>query len=96
MYPSAAGESIVLDVEAELLADKIVDAKNRITAAEKDRSDAEKDLKTMLKTAPKGIAGKYEISWPMRNYAAQAQKIVKAKDAYSIRQSTLAIKEFKK
>jgi predicted phage-related endonuclease len=96
MYPSAAGESIVLDVEAELLADKIVDAKDRITKAEKDRSDAEKDLKTMLKTAPKGVAGKYEISWPMRNYAAQAQKIVKAKDAYSIRQSTLSIKEFKK
>ena len=93
MYPTATETPVTLGIEAELLAEKIVDAKKRATEAEKDRASAEKDLKTLLKTANVGIAGKYEIRWPMRNYAAQPEKIVPAKDAYSIRQSTLSIKE---
>ena len=93
MYPTATDAPVTLGIEAELLAEKIVDAKKRATDAEKDRASAEKDLKTLLKTANVGIAGKYEIRWPMRNYAAQPEKIVPAKDAYSIRQSTLSIKE---
>ena len=93
MYPNAADTPVQLDIEAELLAEKIVDAKKRATKAEADRAAAEKDLKVMLKTANVGIAGKYEIRWPMRNYAAQAAKTVPAKEAYSIRQSTLSIKE---
>lgn len=93
MYPNAADTPVQLDIEAELLAEKIVDAKKRATKAEADRAAAEKDLKVMLKTANVGIAGKYEIRWPMRNYAAQPAKTVPAKEAYSIRQSTLSIKE---
>lgn len=93
MYPTAIDTPVTLGIEAELLAEKIVDAKKRATEAEKDRASAEKDLKTLLKTSNVGIAGKYEIRWPMRNYAAQPAKTVPAKEAYSVRQSTLSIKE---
>lgn len=93
MYPTATETPVTLGIEAELLAEKIVDAKKRASDAEKDIASAEKDLKTLLKTANVGIAGKYEIRWPMRNYAAQPAKTVPAKEAYSVRQSTLSIKE---
>jgi len=93
MYPVATDTVVQLDIEAELLAAKIVDAKNRAITAEKDRAEAETELKTMLGNAGKAIAGKYEIKWPMRSFKAQPQKIVPAKEAYSIRQSTLSVKE---
>ena len=35
----------------------------------------------------------YQVRWPMRHYKAQDEKVVPAKDAYSIRQKTLNIKE---
>jgi predicted phage-related endonuclease len=93
MYPVAEDKTVQLDSEAEYLAAKILDAKQRATQAETDRADAEKDLKVLLGDAKAGVAGKYEIKWPMRGFKAQPQKIVPAKEAYSIRQSTLSIKE---
>lgn len=93
MFPVAEDTVVQLDTEAELLAAKILDAKNRASNAEKDRAEAETELKTMLGNAGKGVAGKYEIKWPMRSFKAQPQKVVPAKEAYSIRQSTLSIKE---
>jgi len=47
----------------------------------------------MLGEAAKGRVGRFEIRWPMRSYKAQPEKIVPAKEAYTIRQTTLAIKE---
>lgn len=93
MWPLADDTVMQLDVEAELLAEKIATAKATITKAAKDCADAEKDLKTLLGTASKGIAGRYEIRWPMRSYKAQPQKVLPAKEAYTIRQSTLSVKE---
>lgn len=93
MFPVAAEKTIQLNSEAEYLAAKIMDAKKRASDAETDRADAEKDLKVLLGDAKAGIAGKYEIKWPMRTYQAQPQRVVPAKAAYSIRQSTLSIKE---
>lgn len=93
MFPVAAEKTIQLNSEAEYLAAKIVEAKKRASDAEADRADAEKDLKVLLGDAKVGLAGKYEIKWPMRTYQAQPQRVVPAKAAYSIRQSTLSIKE---
>jgi hypothetical protein len=50
----------------------------------------------MLKNRTSGIAGEYRISWPTRTYKAQLAKITPAKEAYTIRQSTLTIKELTK
>lgn len=93
MFPVAADKTVQLNSEAEYLAAKIVEAKKRASDAETDRADAEKDLKVLLGDAKVGIAGKYEIKWPMRSYQAQPQRVVPAKAAYSIRQSTLSVKE---
>lgn len=94
IYPTAASkEEIDLGREAEDLAVVISHNKSAIKAAEAAIEDAEKNLKALMGQAEKGRAGNYVISWPMRNYKAQAERLVAAKPAYSIRQSTLTIKE---
>ncbi len=45
--------------------------------------------KKMIKRCDKSIV----ISWPMRNYKAQSERLIPAKEAYSVRQSSLSIKE---
>ena len=42
MYPTATDTAVTLGIEAELLAEKIMDAKKRATTAENDRASAEK------------------------------------------------------
>lgn len=96
MYPQAEPDSIIhLDDTAQELAMQMLAAKVKIDKAEADRADAEKKLKKLIGTASKAVAGNYMVSWPMRNYAAQPAKTVAAKEAYSIRQSTLSIKEIR-
>jgi hypothetical protein len=43
----------------------------------------------------KGLVGNrlYQISRPMRSYSARPEKVVPAKDAYTVRQKTLTIRE---
>ncbi len=53
----------------------------------------EDGIKELMGKSTKGIAGGYTISWPTRSYKAQPEKTVPAKEAYTIRQSTLTIKE---
>jgi predicted phage-related endonuclease len=93
MFPEANGKAVDLPEKAELLARQYVAAKADIEAAEARKAEAETELKAMLGDATKGTTNNYEIKWPMRSYKAQPEKIVPAKEAYSIRQSTLAIKE---
>lgn len=94
MFP-AADENLAINLpaRAEQLADQITAAKAAIEEAEGKRAEAETELKAMLGEASKGIVGKYEIRWPMRSYKATPEKVVPAKAAYVIRQSTLSIKE---
>lgn len=88
-------ESIKLDAHAERLAQKILSAQAVIKEAEVTKDLAEKELKEILGQATKAMAGAYTISWPIRSYKAQPEKVVPAKEAYTIRQSTLTIKESK-
>jgi len=94
MYPGADEAAVVnLPSRAEQLADQILAANAAIKEAEGKRSEAETELKAMLGQASKGTVGRFEIRWPMRSYKATPEKVVPAKEAYSIRQSTLSIKE---
>lgn len=95
MFPQADEAAIDLGSDGERLAREILDAQKTITKATADKEEAEKRLKTMLRTANRGIAGNLEVRWPMRSYAATAAKLVPAKAAYTIRQSTLSVKEKK-
>jgi predicted phage-related endonuclease len=94
IYPTAASkEEIELDNTVADYAQAIVNNKAAIRAAEAGIDEAEKKIKEALGQAERGRAGQYVISWPMRNYKAAPERLVPAKEAYSIRQSTLTIKE---
>ena len=94
IYPTAATkEEVELDNTVAELAQVIVNNKAAIRMAEAGIDEAEKKIKEALGQAERGRAGQYVISWPMRNYKAAPERLVPAKEAYSIRQSTLTIKE---
>ena len=94
IYPSAA-DKVEVDLPPTVadLAQAIINNKAAIRAAEAGIDEAEKTIKTLLGQSEKGRAGNYVISWPMRNYKAAPERLVPAKEAYSVRQSTLSIKE---
>ena len=95
IYPQAASkEEVDLPVSVADMAKGIIDNKAAIRAAEASIEEAEKLIKEQLGQAEKGRAGHYVISWPMRNYKAQSERLVPAKQAYSVRQSSLSIKEW--
>lgn len=94
IYPMVATkEEVELDVSVADLAAGIVANKAAIRAAEASIESAEKLIKEQLGQAERGRAGQYVINWPMRNYKAQAERLIPAKEPYSVRQSTLSIKE---
>jgi len=88
-------QAVKLDAHAERLAQKILSAQAVIKEAELTKENAEKELKEILGQATRATAGVYSIAWPVRSYKAQPEKVVPAKEAYTIRQSTLTIKEVK-
>jgi len=95
IWPHAKDAEVVLSEHAEYLAQEIVMAKQNIKEQESHIDICEKDLKALMQDATVGKAGGYTIKWPMRHFKESAEKITPAKAAYSIRQSTLTIKESK-
>jgi len=93
-FPEAKKEEIELDGNALKLAQSIVRNKTLIRKAEAEIDSDEKEIKMLLGTAERGRVGSLHISWPMRSYKASPEKITPAKPAYSIRQSSLSIKEW--
>lgn len=94
IYPAAAEDAeLELPAAAEIKAEIIAGGKAKIREIEASIEAAEKELKQLLGQAAKGRAGHYLVSWPMRHYKAQPEKLMPAKDAYSVRQSTITVKE---
>lgn len=93
LYPKD-DEAVVLP-EAERLAEIIINAASVIKEAEATKARAEEQIKELMGEHTKAGAGRFVISWPTRSYKAQPEKVVPAKEAYTIRQSTLSIKEAK-
>jgi predicted phage-related endonuclease len=93
IYPNAIKDEVELPNTVAELAKGIMANKAAIRAAEGSIEEAEKLIKEQLGQAEKGRAGSFVISWPMRNYKAQSERLVAAKEAYSVRQSSLSIKE---
>lgn len=94
IYPTAvAKEPIRLPAEAEVLARKIMDAKAAIKESEAAIENAEKSLKELIGQAEVAVAGNIQIKWGMRTYKPQPEKLVPAKEGYTVRQSSLTIKE---
>jgi predicted phage-related endonuclease len=93
IFPSAIKDEVELPPTVADLAKGIMANKAAIRAAEGSIEEAEKLIKEQLGQSEKGRAGSFVISWPMRNYKAAPERLVPAKEAYSVRQSTLSIKE---
>jgi len=79
--------------EAIELAERIANNKLNLKITEQDIASDEDRLKELMGTNTKAICGGFTINWPVRSYKAQPEKKSPAKEAYSIRQSTLIIKE---
>jgi predicted phage-related endonuclease len=94
-WGQADEQTVSLGGEFEKWTRDIVEAKADIKQSEAIIDDCEKQIKAAMMTATKADVGRYEISWPMRNYQATQDRIVKGKAAYSVRQSTLTVKEKK-
>lgn len=88
-------EPVKLDTYAEELTKLLLENKQKIAKAEEENSKIQTELMGMLREHTYGIAGEYQISWPVRNYKAKPATITPAKEAYSVRQSTLTIKAIK-
>jgi predicted phage-related endonuclease len=94
-WGQADEQTVSLGGEFEKWTRDILEAKADIKQSEAIIDDCEKQIKAAMMTATKADVGRYEISWPMRNYQATQDRIVKGKAAYSVRQSTLTVKEKK-
>jgi predicted phage-related endonuclease len=92
-----AGEDVTVHLggEFETWARDIYEAKQDIKQCEEIIDDREKRIKEAMQTATKAEIGKYQVSWPMRHYKATTERVIPAKEGYSIRQSSLTIKEKK-
>ena len=93
-YPNAIKEEIELDGNALELAQSIIRNKTLIRKAEAEIDSDEKEIKMLLGSAEKAKVGSFYINWPMRSYKAAPERLVPAKEAYTIRQSSLSIKEW--
>lgn len=89
-------ETVFLDGLFEQWTRDILEAKEDIKQAEEIIDDRQTKIKEAMQQCTKAIIGnRYQVAWPMRNYAAQPARTVPAKEAYAVRQSTLTIKEVK-
>jgi predicted phage-related endonuclease len=80
------------DITVQLIG-QITFAKAEIKRMEEVVERAETNLKNMMRDATVGRCADWEVRWPMRHYKAQPERVVPAKEASSVRQSTLTIKE---
>jgi hypothetical protein len=94
-WGQADEQTVSLGGEFETWANDIDRARGDIKYCQEIIDDREAKIKAAMMTATKADVGRYEISWPMRNYQATQDRIVKGKAAYSVRQSTLTVKEKK-
>jgi len=94
-WNSTDESEVSLGGEYETWVRDIVEAKQDIKQCESIIDDREKKIKAAMQTASKATIGGYQVSWPMRNYQATQDRVVKGKAAYSVRQSTLTVKEIK-
>lgn len=87
-------EDTVIDIpDFESVARRVVDINTAIKTMYAEKEDCEAKIMEVMKENKTAMAGDYKIVWPTLNYKAKPEKLVPAKEAYSIRQSKLRIKQ---
>ena len=79
--------------EVEEYAQKIVELRDEIKVNDEQIKLAEIQIMDFMRDNQYAVSGRYKISWPTINYKAQPQKIVPPKEARTIRQSKLRIRD---
>ena len=79
--------------EVEQYAEKIIEFREMIRDLESKVSNYETKIMDEMRDNQYAISGRYKISWPMINYKAVPEKVFPAKEARSIRQSKLRIRD---
>ena len=95
VWSQANDEAIDLGDNFEAVAGAITELKAKKKVIDEQIAHHEVELKKVMQEFSSAKAGRYTINWPMRHYKATPEKITPAKEAYSIRQSSLTIKEAK-
>jgi predicted phage-related endonuclease len=95
VWPQASDTQIDLGEDFEAAAGAIVELRAKIKLLTEQVAKHEATVKSVMQDFGAAKAGRYQITWPMRHYKAAPEKITPAKEAYSVRQSTLTIKEIK-
>ncbi len=95
LYPVAIEKKMVYLDNLEDDASVIVDAKAQIKKLEEDINQAESRIKEAMRVSEFAKAGKWKLSWGMRNYKEQPEQLRPGRPAYSVRQSSISIREWK-
>jgi len=77
----------------ELDAEKIIELRKVINDKEAEVKALEVNIMDKMRDYSHAISGRFKISWPTINYKAQPEKVTPAKEARTIRQSKLRIRE---
>lgn len=94
VHPEATEEDVIyLDMLCEDHAKQIMLCDQAIKNAKENKQRAMASLMEAMGNHSKATAGDFTISWGMTHYKAKEEKIVPAKEAYSVRRKTLNIKK---
>ena len=84
--------AVDLPEDAATLVDTLKACDEVIKGAEDQKARIVATLMDMIGDAEAGRAGRWLVNWGSRSYKAQPEKVVPAKDAYTVRNKTLSIK----
>ena len=93
MHPISKQEEVDLsDDECGFHLDRIVDNKDKISLLNKEIEKSQIFIQTKMGDAELGYNYKYKVTWGTTTYKPQPEKVVPAKDGYTVRRKTATIK----
>jgi predicted phage-related endonuclease len=93
-YDEAVPDEVVeLNPSAIDKLSQIVNLDENIKLMSKHKDQLQKDIMKMMGNSEQAIVGDYHVNWGMINYKAQPEKVVPAKEAYSVRRKSIRIKQ---
>ncbi len=87
------GTTVELEDDLEHHFSEILHAKSLIKNVQQSIKEHEAVIKEHMQENKHALCGTHRATWGSRTYKAQKEKIVPAKEAYTIRSKTLSIKE---
>ena len=88
------GFIINLDKSLAIYAKQSMECDRVIKEAKKHKEMCMEKLKDAMGNHTHARLKNFNLNWGLINYKAQPEKVIPAKDAYSIRKKTITIKEF--